>query len=239
MQFRLREFLGKWQPYPPHQDVVITALKELVKQRSPYKAAQSLRAREIVFPLFPEELKYMETRSVLRQYLVRDVSSGSPPASSWERRVMALALERVRVLDVTHALGLEELANHPKFETNSKRTKNRGELAPLLEQALMGKTYQEWSQIFAEWGLPYAPINSVDKMVADPQVNQREMIVEFEHPIAGEVKMVGCPIKLSQTPPQMRMPPPILGQHTEEILKDLLGYSLEEVKELRRRKVIV
>jgi crotonobetainyl-CoA:carnitine CoA-transferase CaiB-like acyl-CoA transferase len=63
--------------------------------------------------------------------------------------------------------------------------------------------------------------------------------VEFEHPIAGEVKMVGCPIKLSQTPPQMRMPPPILGQHTEEILKDLLGYPLEEVKELRRRKVIV
>jgi crotonobetainyl-CoA:carnitine CoA-transferase CaiB-like acyl-CoA transferase len=53
------------------------------------------------------------------------------------------------------------------------------------------------------------------------------------------VKMVGCPIKLSQTPPQMRMPPPILGQHTEEILKDLLGYSLKEVKELRRRKVIV
>jgi CoA:oxalate CoA-transferase len=142
-------------------------------------------------------------------------------------------------LKFCRALGLEELANDPKFRTNSKRTKNRGELAALLERALMGKTYQEWSQIFAEWGLPYAPINSVDKMVADPQVNEREMIVEFEHPIAGEVKMVGCPIKLSQTPPQMRMPPPILGQHTEEILKDLLGYSLEDVKELRRRKVIV
>jgi hypothetical protein len=68
VQFRLREYLGKWQLYPPHQDVVITTLKELVKQRSPYKAALSLRATGIVFPLFPEELKYMETRSVLRQH---------------------------------------------------------------------------------------------------------------------------------------------------------------------------
>ena len=142
-------------------------------------------------------------------------------------------------LKFCRALGLEELANHPNFKTNSKRTENKEKLAPILEQALMSKTYQEWSQVFDKWGLPYAPINSVDKVIADPQINQREMIVEFKHPIAGGVKMVGCPIKLSRTPPQMRMPPPILGQHTEEILKDLLGYSVEEVKELRRRKVIL
>ncbi len=81
--------------------------------------------------------------------------------------------------------------------------------------------------------MPASPINNVPQVMAHPQVLAREMLVKVLHPTAGELTMAGIPIKLSETPGAMRMPAPTLGQHTEEVLRDMLGYTPEQIAELR------
>ncbi len=88
-----------------------------------------------------------------------------------------------------------------------------------------------------EAGIPCAPINTVDRVVKDPQIIAREMIVEIEHPVAGKMHIPGVPIKMSATPGSVDTPAPLLGQHTDEILKEF-GLSPAEIEELRVKKAI-
>ena len=131
------------------------------------------------------------------------------------------------------AIGAPEWADDPRFNTNSKRVERRQELQALIEARLRGEDRETWLQIFAEAGLPCAPINTIAQLFADPQVHHREMIVEVEHPTAGRIKLPGIPAKFSLTPGRVQSPPPLLGQHTEEILTGLLGYSAEAIARLR------
>jgi CoA:oxalate CoA-transferase len=122
-------------------------------------------------------------------------------------------------------LGCAELLSDERFSSNGNRTNNVKALAEILNKVFITKTIAEWMKALEAAGLPCAPINTVDKVVNDPQVKARDMIVEVEHPIAGKLKMPGVPVKLSATPGAVENPAPLLGEHTAEILKEFLGWD--------------
>jgi len=132
---------------------------------------------------------------------------------------------------------LEHLPKDSRFATNSDRVRNVKELETIIQPLMIQKTSFEWLQALESVGIPCGPINTVDKVFADPQVLARQMLLEIEHPRAGRLKQIGIPVKLSLTPASIRIPPPLLGQHTEEILK-FAGYASQEISEFRGMKVI-
>jgi formyl-CoA transferase/CoA:oxalate CoA-transferase len=134
-------------------------------------------------------------------------------------------------------IGRKKLTEEPMFETNLKRVENREKLSHILSEIFVKKTSEDWLQLFRKAGIPCGPVNTIDKVVSDPQVLHREMLVEIDHPVAGKIKVPGIPVKFSETPGTIRLPPPILGQHTEEILMKM-GYSITDITELKRDKVI-
>ncbi|MCH6468611.1 CaiB/BaiF CoA transferase family protein [Sinomonas terrae] len=116
------------------------------------------------------------------------------------------------------AVGRPELADDARFATNPSRVAHRGELIPLLERELQRATTADWVARLDAAGVPVGPIQTVDQALADPQVLARGMVAEVEHPEAGTLKVVNCPVRLTRTPASVRMPPPLLGQHSDEIL---------------------
>ncbi len=135
-------------------------------------------------------------------------------------------------------LGREELTNDPGFATGAKRVENREALRPILEKEFKTRSVQEWLHILNEGGIPCGAINTLAEVFASPQVKAREMILEVPHPALGTVKLTGVPVKLSATPGQVKRPPPLLGEHTEEVLQAWLGISRVEIEGLRRDGVI-
>jgi formyl-CoA transferase len=115
-------------------------------------------------------------------------------------------------------LGKPEWKTDPRFATNPQRVAHRNTLVPLIEEILLRKPAAEWLTALEAHDVPAAPVNTIDKVFADPQVLAREMLIEMPHPTAGVVRMAGTPIKLSATPAQMKLPPPLLGEHNEEVL---------------------
>jgi formyl-CoA transferase len=134
--------------------------------------------------------------------------------------------------------GREEWANELRFSTNADRVKNRSELIPLLDELFAQSDIAHWLSILGAIGVPCGPINTIDQIMEDPQVQAREMVIEVEHPSAGIIRMVASPLKIPTSPPLVRLPPPMLGEHTEEILHQLLGYDGMTVQELRDVRVI-
>jgi len=134
--------------------------------------------------------------------------------------------------------GVKELAENPKFETNPKRVENRKELIKILDKLMLEKRGKEWIKLCRDNGIPCGPINTIDKVFNDPQVLNRGMVVEVDHPTAGKIKLAGIPMKFSRTPAFVKSPPPLLGEHTNEVLSNLLGYSKEEILNLRKEQVI-
>jgi formyl-CoA transferase len=130
------------------------------------------------------------------------------------------------------------LADDERFCTNPLRVQNRQILIPLLAEMVKQKNKAEWiAQLEAE-GVPCGPINNLEEVFDDPQVNARNMTITLPHARAGEVPLVSNPIKLSVTPVQQNLPPPLLGEHTDQILKNLLGYSEEQIVTLKIQKII-
>ncbi|MDP3977845.1 MAG: CaiB/BaiF CoA-transferase family protein [Pseudomonas sp.] len=134
--------------------------------------------------------------------------------------------------------GLPALAVDPRFSTNQARVAHRAELIPLIRQATVFKTTAEWLAALEQAGVPCGPINDLQQVFADPQVQARGLRVELPHPLAGSVPQVASPIRLSATPVQYRNAPPLLGEHTEQVLQQWLGLSLEQIAELRRAGVL-
>jgi formyl-CoA transferase/CoA:oxalate CoA-transferase len=132
------------------------------------------------------------------------------------------------------AVGLGDLVDDPRFGTNPDRVRNRGDLVPLIEEALAARSAQDWAKLLSEAGVPVGPINSVGEALEHPQVLARGMVTEISHPTAGAVRTVGSPIKLSASPPQVRTPPPGHGEHTDEVLT-ALGAGPELLADLRSR----
>lgn len=133
---------------------------------------------------------------------------------------------------------IEPLMDDPQYATNPKRVENRKKLVPLLQEVFLQKNSGEWLQLLGEAEIPVGPINTIDRVFADPQVLARQMLVEMHHPKIGKIKVVGSPMKFSETPVQYRIPPPLLGEHTEEVLRDVLGYEKETIARLKEGKVI-
>ncbi|MBE0602592.1 MAG: CoA transferase, partial [Deltaproteobacteria bacterium] len=136
--------------------------------------------------------------------------------------------------DVT---GLSDLKNDKRFGSKPDRVKNVAALVEILGKAFAENAKEHWIELLERHGVPCGPINNVREVVESPQVNARGMIVELEHPKAGKIKTVNSPIKASLTPVKPQSPPPILGQHTEEILSRL-GYSREEIESFRAAGVV-
>jgi len=114
----------------------------------------------------------------------------------------------------------------------------REELVRLIEARLAAKSRDEWIREFATAGLPAGPINTIDQTFKDPQVLHRGMVQEVDHPTAGRVRLVGIPVKFSDSPGAVAQAPPLLGQHTAEVLGALLGLSSADVDELKREGVV-
>ena len=135
------------------------------------------------------------------------------------------------------ALDHEEWIDDPRFADNAGRITHLDELTARIEAVLAKEPVAEWLKRLTEAGLACDPIQTLDQVLADPQVKDRKMVVSVEHSTAGRLEMVGVPIKLSETPGDIRMPPPTKGQHTDEILSGL-GLSRGEIIHLRAEGVI-
>ncbi|GAB3775492.1 CaiB/BaiF CoA-transferase family protein [Ramlibacter monticola] len=134
--------------------------------------------------------------------------------------------------------GRPELASDPRFARNQDRVRNRAVLVPMLEEVLKTRRKADWLAALEAAKVPCGAINSIGEVFADPQVRERGMVHEWEHPLSGALNLVGSPLKLSGTPVRTDLPPPLLGQHTEQVLASVLGWDEERIRALRASEVI-
>ncbi|MFA1710479.1 CaiB/BaiF CoA transferase family protein [Peribacillus frigoritolerans] len=134
-------------------------------------------------------------------------------------------------------INAEELPQDERFATANSRIIYREELIPILQEVILTKTADEWLTLFQQNNIPCGPINSLDRVFTDEQVLERQMMKEVEHPTVGIVKLLGSPIKLSDTPVTIERHPPLHGEHTEEVLLEL-GYDKKEIESFMEDKVI-
>ncbi len=139
-----------------------------------------------------------------------------------------------RLCQVLHR---EDLLQDQRFGSQADRAKHRPILIPMLEAETRKYPTATLVEMLDRAGVPCAPVNTVDKVLLDPQVAARAMVVDVPHPRIPDLKLLGLPIKLSETPGDIRMPPPLMGEHTEALLKDL-GYTEADIRTLRERKVV-
>lgn len=136
------------------------------------------------------------------------------------------------------AAGHPELATDERFATNPKRVENRDELIPLLDNLFSTKRVEDWLKICEEAGVPAGPINTVDQVFADAQVIGREMVMDGQLADGEAIRMLASPLKVPTSPVKLRYPPPDLGEHNEQILKQELGYNKKAIADLKNENVI-
>ncbi|MFL5291575.1 MAG: CaiB/BaiF CoA transferase family protein [Myxococcales bacterium] len=135
-------------------------------------------------------------------------------------------------------LGLEDMRDDPRYATNAARSANRASLIERLQAAFLLRSYEEWEAILLPAGIPMGAINTIDRAVDHPQVAARKSFAACNHPIAGEVKVVAPNCRMSETPGGLRSPAPLLGQHTSEVLRDILGLSETEIERLTAARAV-
>lgn len=140
--------------------------------------------------------------------------------------IFCAAIDRVDIID------------DPRFGTGWLRTQNYEALEPILTDAMKGRTTQEWVDELEPKGIPCGPVNTIDQVASDPQIVARDMIVNVGHPEAGTFKVVNNPFKFSRTPCTVERASPDLGEHTQEVLSQLLGMANEEISQLKGLGVI-
>ena len=136
------------------------------------------------------------------------------------------------------AAGCPELAADPRFATNGKRVENRKDLSRLLGEIFARRTKKEWVELLDTAGVANGPINDIAQVFAEPQVQARGVKIEVDHPVAGKLPMVASPMRFSDTPLEHKTPPPLLGEHSVAVLRDVLGKSAEEIARLRESGVL-
>jgi CoA:oxalate CoA-transferase len=135
-------------------------------------------------------------------------------------------------------IGREELLEDPRFATNALRAENHGALQPIIAEVAKTRTVEEWMEFMEKAGVPCGPINTIDKVVMDPQVQARGMIATIHHPGIGAVRIPGSPIKLSRTPSLVDRSAPSLGEQTADVLKAWLGLDGATIEALEAQRVI-
>jgi len=138
--------------------------------------------------------------------------------------------------NLCRALDIEAFAEDPRFATQPARYRNREELLGILQEILLTRTTAEWLEVLEAHDVPAAPVRTIEALFDDPQVKHNEMVVELRHPKLGRIRQMGIPVRLSVTPGRLVRPAPMLGQHTEEVLREY-GFSPEEVAELKAKGV--
>ena len=214
----------------------------------------ALRARDLTGEGQLVDVSLLDTQvallaNVASNYLVggappRRLGNAHPNIAPYETfrardRWFALAAANERQWEVLcDAIGQPDLKDDARFATNMARVANRPALLKVLNEAFATRDAGEWLAALQEAGLPCGPINTVPDVFAHPQATARDLVQETEHPTAGTVRLTGFPYKLSHTPASVRRPPPLLGQHTEEVLTDLLNYTPAEVASMKEQGVI-
>lgn len=141
-----------------------------------------------------------------------------PTADGW---IVAGALNDQLFRRMMDVMGLPDVKVDPRFDRNADRVAHREELNRLLRPRFRERTTQMWVRTFRDGGVPHSPVNTVAEVLNDPQVDARDMVATMTHPEIGEIKVPGIPIKLDGTPGSVRLPPPLLGQHQEEVFAEL------------------
>jgi len=191
--------------------------------------------------------------AILENALVRFAQEGIIPTRIGNRHSSITPFESFRARDdyfvlacgndslfvrMCGLIGREELARDVRFTTNELRTRNQKVLFILLQRVFEQKTVGEWVNLFDAAGIPAAPINTVDKLMMSPQLEQRDMFIDMNHPVIGAMKLTGTPLKLDGTPGGLETPAPLLGQHTSEVLKEILHYDDGMISVLQEKHVL-
>ncbi|MCS6803480.1 MAG: CoA transferase, partial [Dehalococcoidia bacterium] len=134
--------------------------------------------------------------------------------------------------------GCPELAEEPRFRTMSQRIVHRAELVPIIREIMRTRSKREWIEALEAANVPCGPINNMKEVFEDPQVRHRRLRVDMPHPSGAAAPLVASPLRLSKTPVEYRLAPPLLGEHTDEVLRGLLGKSDAEIAQLRRAGVV-
>ena len=137
------------------------------------------------------------------------------------------------------AVGHPELADDPRFRTNRDRIRHAPSLVEAVQNIMLTRSYEEWETLLLGAGIPMGAINDIGQLVQHPQVKARGSLVRMEHPRAGEVTIVGVPIRLSRTPGSIRTPAPKLGEHTVQVMREFMGMSDERIGALRDARVLI
>ena len=136
------------------------------------------------------------------------------------------------------AAGCPELASDPRFASNGKRVENRAELTRLLAAVFRKRSKREWLELLEAAGVPNGPINDVAQVFEEPQVKARNVRIELKHGAGARLPLVASPMRFSATPLEYRLAPPVLGEHTDEVLREMLGRSAEQIAKLRADRII-
>ena len=157
-----------------------------------------------------------------------------------DREVLLSASNDSRWKKLCQTLGLQPLIDDPRFKTAAARLQNRSAVEEILQEKLLEKTADEWLTLMdqSDSGVPFAPINTLDKVFKDSQVISRQITTTITHPVTGPVRMVGMPVRYDERRNSPRLPPPRLGEHNQEILSKLLGYKTEEIETLKKEGVL-
>jgi crotonobetainyl-CoA:carnitine CoA-transferase CaiB-like acyl-CoA transferase len=153
-------------------------------------------------------------------------------------KVMIAVGNDKQFVQLCKVLGRPELAQEDRFSTTPKRVANKNELLTIVGGLLKEKPIAHWMPLLREAVVPAAPIYNFDQVYEDPQIKHRQMVKTVPHPLSGTLKVVGNPLNFSETPLEYRRPPPLLGEHTAEILREVLSLGDAEIERLAQQKVI-
>jgi formyl-CoA transferase len=154
-------------------------------------------------------------------------------------RPIAIAVANQKLWEVfCEVVGKGEWRDDPRFESNPKRVENRETLIPLVAEVMASKSCDEWMDALVKAAIPCGPVNNMESLFNDPQIKHRDMVAEVAHPTIGSLRLTGVPVKYSSTPGKVNLPPPLLGEHTDEILSSVLSHSPESIAALRADEVV-
>jgi formyl-CoA transferase len=154
-------------------------------------------------------------------------------------RPIAIAVANQKLWEVfCEVVGRNDWRDDPRFASNPKRVENRETLIPLVAEVMASRSCDEWMEVFVEAAIPCGPVNNMESLFNDAQVKHRGMIAEVPHPTIGSLRLTGIPVKYSATPGEVKLPPPLLGEHTDEILSSVLNHSPESIAALRADEVV-